>query len=131
MNASAQTTLEWSFLHPRKKNWIELGQKGSVQEALIKLGEMPDPFYGTNENQFGWIEEYEWEFKSIFQVDSKDLARDYVELEFPSVDTYAKIYLNDLLVLTTDNAFVPHRVQVKEWLKEHWKNFRMRLLSIG
>lgn len=116
MTTSAQTTLEWSFLHPIKKEWMELGTHGSVQEALIASGELPDPFFGKNEEKFGWIEDHLWEFKSLFTVSTAELGKDFVELEFPSLDTYAKVYLNDSLILTTDNAFIPHRVQVKNLL---------------
>ena len=66
--AQKNVKLEWTFFHPKKSVWMELGKKGSVQEALIATGEMPDPFYGTNENKFGWFEEHAWEFKSIFFV---------------------------------------------------------------
>ena len=111
----AQMEISWSFLHPLKKEWIELGEKGSVQEALIATGELPDPFYGTNEEKFGWIEEYEWQFKSIFFIE--ELTENHYELEFPSIDTYAKIYLNGSLILETDNAFIPHSKQVKDHLK--------------
>ena len=62
----AQQTLQWSFFHPLRSEWIDLGESGSVQEALIESGELPDPFYGLNETKFGWIEDYEWKFKAIF-----------------------------------------------------------------
>lgn len=114
---TAQTSLEWSFLHPLKKEWIELGTHGSVQEALIATGELPDPFYGTNEEKFGWIENHLWEFKCLFSLSSAQLSNEFIELEFPSLDTYAQVYINDSLVLSADNAFIPHRVQIKTFVK--------------
>ena len=51
------TLLEWTFLHPVKKSWFDLGEKGSVQEALIDNGELPNPFVAENEEKFSWIEE--------------------------------------------------------------------------
>ncbi len=119
MNAQAQmeTTLEWSFLHPKSQKWLELGSHGSVQEALIDSGEMPDPFYGENEEQFGWMEDHVWEFRSIFFPSQDVTQHRYIELEFPSIDTYAKVYLNDSLILETDNAFIPHRVFIQDALK--------------
>ncbi|MFK7786974.1 MAG: hypothetical protein AB8B56_17770 [Crocinitomicaceae bacterium] len=109
--------IEWSFLHPLKKSWFELGQKGSVQEALIETGEMPDPFYGMNELKFGWFEEHVWEFKAIVFLTEEQLEKEYLELEFPSIDTYGKVYINDQLVMETANAFIPHRTQIKEFAK--------------
>ena len=115
---SQDLVLEWDFFHPKKKTWMDLGTNGSVQEALINSGEMPDPFYGKNELQFGWFEEYDWQFKSIFFISKEQIEKEFVELEFGNVDTYAKIYLNDSLILETANAFIPHSVQVKSLLKE-------------
>ena len=58
LSVNAQRELTWSIFHPVQKVWIDLGAKGSVQEALIQSGELPDPFYGKNEDKFGWIEEH-------------------------------------------------------------------------
>ena len=114
----SQVELHWSILHPLKKEWIDLGEKGSVQEALINSGELPNPFYGMNEHKFGWIENHLWRFKSSFSVTKSALNNDFLELEFPSLDTYAEIYLNDSLILTTENAFIPHSVQIKDLIHE-------------
>ncbi len=114
----AQEKLTWSILHPVKQQWIDLGEKGSVQEALIASKELPDPFYGNNEEQFNWIEEHEWEFKSMFFITGNQLTNEFIELEFPSIDTYAKVYLNDSLILTTENAFRPYSVHIKEFAIE-------------
>lgn len=120
LNAMSQENmmLEWSFFHPLKKSWMELGEKGSVQEALIETGEMPDPFFGTNETKFGWFEAHDWEFKSLFFISKEMFAKEYIELEFGSVDTYAKFYLNDSLILETANAYIPHRVFIQDIAKE-------------
>lgn len=121
----AQMTLSWSFLHPIKKEWIELGEKGSIQEVLIANGDLPDPFYGLNEDKFGWIEEHQWEFKSIFFLDSGIFDLQFIEVEFPSIDTYASVYLNDSLVLCADNAFIPHRSQIKKSAKKGLNEFKI------
>lgn len=110
--------LEWSVFHPVKKEWIELGSKGSVQELLISTGEMPDPFYGTNEDKFGWIENHQWAYKSMFFIDSAQLSKNYVELDLPSLDTYAEVRINDSLLTKTKNAFLPYRFDVKGLVKE-------------
>ncbi len=116
--ANAQKVLTWSILHPIKKEWIELGEKGSVQEALISSGELPDPFVGLNENKFGWIEDHQWEFKSMFFLEKEELKHDFIELHFPSLDTYAKVFLNDSLIYTGDNAFIEHTIRLTKHLKK-------------
>lgn len=118
MNVFGQNLeLEWDYYHPQKNEWRDFGKKGSVQEVLIQSGEMPDPFYGTNENKFGWIENYNWEFKSLFYLSEEQLDHDFIELYFPNIDTYASVYLNDSLIYKADNAFIPHSVEMKKMAK--------------
>lgn len=119
MNSTAQSTLtlEWEFFHPLRKEWMPLGEKGSVQEALMATGELPDPFYGTNETKFGWMEEHVWEFKSILFLSEADLKKGFAELEFESIDTYGSVFINGNPFLITENAFIPHRKQAKSLLK--------------
>jgi len=112
----AQQTLEWSFFHPIREEWMELGTKGSVQEALIRSGELPDPFYGMNEEKFAWLEDYEWKLKSIFFVDS-DYVQHPVELDFEGIDTYAKLYINEVFVDSFENAFIPYHLKIDSYLK--------------
>lgn len=115
--AFSQKELEWRFLHPVSKRWISFGTHGSVQEALIKKGELPDPFYGTNETEFGWIENYDWEFQSAFTLTEADLLRGHIDLEMPNVDTYAKIYLNDVYLGSTDNTYLVYRFDIRSRAK--------------
>ena len=115
--AQESIQLNWDFFHPIRKEWMPLGSRGSVQEALIATGEMPDPYYGTNEDKFGWFEEHQWEFKSILILDSAQFKNEYLELEFGNIDTYATISINGLELMKTGNAFIPHRKQAKNFLK--------------
>ncbi len=108
-----QTTLNWKVFHPIKKMWMDAGTNLSVQEVLINSGDLPDPFVGENESKFDWIENYSWEFKSDVYFTTKDVKSEFIELLLPYVDTYAKIYVNDSLILLTDNAFKPYFVQLK------------------
>lgn len=118
-------TLTWSITHPISKQNLSIGEKGTVQEKLIRIGELPDPFYGENEKEFAWIEEHEWEFLSDFSITEEQLKTKFIEVEFPSIDTYAKIYLNDSLIAKTDNAFYLHHFQIKSYLKLGHNQFRV------
>lgn len=118
MNSLGQIgVFTWNFMHPLTNQWIEAGTHGSVQEKLIERGELPDPFYGKNEEKFSWIEDHTWEFVTRFNVTSEMLQKEFVEIDFPGIDTYAEIYLNDSLIAFANNAFKPYRFQVKHRLK--------------
>ena len=117
MILSQDIKLTWDFYHPVKNTWLSLGDKGSVQEALIASGEMPDPFYGMNEEKFHWFEEHNWEFKSLFFVSENQLNSEFIDLEFPNIDTYGKVILNGEIIGETNNAFLPFNFDVKKNLK--------------
>jgi beta-mannosidase len=108
-----QINLSWKVQHPISKAWFPFGEKGSVQEALITAKELPDPFVGMNEDKFAWIENYQWTLESEFILTESEINQ-FVELDFPSVDTYASIFLNGKLVGETNNAFVRYRFDVQD-----------------
>lgn len=112
-----QETLDWNFIHPISKTIVNAGTHGSVQEKLIETGELPNPFYRKNELLFGWIEDHEWVFNSQFEVTQEMLTNDFIQIEFPGIDTYADIYLNDSLIGLAQNAFRPYRFEVKDKVK--------------
>lgn len=117
INSFYAQELTWLVQHPITKKWLHFGSKGSVQEAFIAAKLMPDPFVGLNELKFNWFENYTWKLKSDIVLSADQLAKSFVDLDFPSVDTYAKIYVNDSLVANTENAFVHYRFDVKRFLK--------------
>ena len=108
------TVLVWNFTHPLSKEIVPAGTHGSVQEVLIAKGELPDPFYGKNELLFGWIEDHLWEFKSVFTVTYAMLEKDFLVLDFPGIDTYAEVFINDSMVGFAQNAFRPYQFNLKD-----------------
>jgi beta-mannosidase len=115
-NSMAQTSLEWSFFHPLRSEWLDLGKSGSVQEALMKTAELPDPFYGLNEEKFAWIEDHDWKLKAIFFLTQDELQKT-VELDFSGIDTYAHLSLNGVFIDSFENAFIPYHLKLDSGLK--------------
>ena len=117
-NAVAQETLTltWEIQHPITKQWIVLGERGSVQEALINHSLLPDPFYGENEKQFLWIEDHQWTAKARFFLSEALYNAQSVNVDFPCIDTYASIFLNNDKILESANYFRPYSVDVRDKL---------------
>ena len=59
----------------------------------------------------------DWEYKTNFNLSKKDLSKQHIELDFEGLDTYSSVYLNDSLILQTDNMFRNYTADVKELLK--------------
>ncbi len=108
---------DWQFRQAQTTDWKPTQLPASVHTSLLKNKMIEDPFYRDNEAKLQWIEEKDWEFQTTFDVDSLTMQRKHIELSFKELDTYAHIYLNDTLILETDNLFRTWRTDVKKWLK--------------
>jgi beta-mannosidase len=116
-NFYAQQELTWEFYHPIKKEWYSFGTAGSIQEKLMELGELPDPFFGDNEKLFQWIEEHEWKFRSTFYLSDKELSAESLVLNFPNIDTYGELTINETFLGQTANFFYPYNFEIKDLSK--------------
>jgi len=107
----------WEFRQANTETWKPTKVPVSVHTALLQNGMIEDPFYRDNEEKLQWIEQEDWEFQCVFEADSAILARKHIELIFKELDTYAHIYLNDTLILETNNMFRTWKADVKKWMR--------------
>ena len=110
--------------------WNQGMVPGCVHTDLLSLGMIQDPFYGDNEKRLQWIGEKDWEYARTFNVTAADLAQSHVELVFEGLDTYASVYVNDVLVLSSDNMFRTWKVDVRDILKEGENSIAVRFESV-
>ncbi|MEO9872026.1 beta-mannosidase [Ekhidna sp.] len=107
----------WEYRSVNDSSWRSASVPGTVHTDLLQNGEIEDPFYRLNEHDLQWIDKRDWEYRTVFDVKKTDMNADRVELEFLGLDTYSKIYLNDSLILETDNMFRTYKIDVKSLLK--------------
>lgn len=107
----------WEFSRAGVDVWREAVVPGTVCQDLIRYGDVPDPFYGTNEDSLRWVEEEDWEYRLSFEVTARQLERDGALLVLEGLDTYADVYLNGSLLVRSDNMFVGHVLSVKDVLR--------------
>ncbi len=111
------STGQWEFRQANTPTWKPVKIPVSAHTALLQNGMIEDPFWRDNEEKLQWIEKEDWEFQTTFDVSEEVLAKKHIELIFKGLDTYAQIYLNDSLLLETDNMFRTWRVDAKQLLK--------------
>lgn len=97
--------------------WHSASVPGNVVTDLFKNKLIEDPFYSVNEKKLQWVENEEWEYQNILTCNKELLNNQHLELVFEGLDTYAKIYMNDSLILSSDNMFRSWKADVKEYLK--------------
>jgi beta-mannosidase len=103
--------------------WMAAAVPGSAHAALLAAGRIPDPFFGTNETAVRWVGERAWAWRLQFDVD--ELAP-HEDLVFEGLDTYCSAWLNGLPLLSSDNMFVPQRVDVRTRLRRGRNELMLR-----
>lgn len=107
---------QWQFRQSGNGNWLPAQVPGCNFSDLLNNNVINNPFYRDEEHQLQWIEKEDWEYKKFFSVSQEMLNYSDVELVLDGLDTYCKVYLNNILIHENNNMFVGHRVSCKEWL---------------
>jgi beta-mannosidase len=109
---------DWTFKNTKDSTWLTADVPGEVHQDLFKNGIIKNPFVANNELDLQWIGAEDWEYQTQFNVDEDVLEKKHIELKFNGLDTYAKVYLNDTLILKANNAFRHYTKNVKYFLKQ-------------
>lgn len=104
----------WSFRSMNSDDWYPATVPGNIYSDLIDNQLIEDPFIGENETKVQWVADSTWVYQTHFDVSSSTLNKDHFQLHFEGLDTYAKVYLNDSLLLSSNNAFRNYKIPVKE-----------------
>src|SRR5438128_5580181 len=107
----------WQFREVGKDTWAKAIVPGCVHTDLLNNKLIEDPFYRDNEQKQQWIGKTDWEYQATFKVGAEMLAVHNIELVFEGLDTYTDVYLNDRLLIKTDNMFREWRVDCKAFLR--------------
>ncbi|MFO7615598.1 MAG: glycoside hydrolase family 2 protein [Bacteroidales bacterium] len=117
MPVTLEINLGWEFRPAGTEQWYAATVPGCVHTDLENNQLIPDPFYRLNERDLQWIDKMSWEYRTIIVADPATLKRKNIELIFEGLDTYADVYLNDSLLLKTDNMFRSYKADVRDILK--------------
>ncbi|CAI6332057.1 unnamed protein product [Periconia digitata] len=94
-----------------------------VHLDLFSNREIPDPFNDLNELSSRWIADEAWTYRTSFNVDSyHETSNARTVLVFQGLDTFATVWLNETMILQSNNMFVEHRVDISEQVKQAGTN---------
>ena len=130
-SAPSERTLNenWRFKSQGDTTWLRATVPGCIHTDLQDNGIIEDPYYRLNERKVQWVDKKDWIYQSVFQLSPEEFQRQHHELRFEGLDTYASIYVNDSLVLQSNNMHRTYTVNVKEYLFEGDNILRVLLES--
>lgn len=103
----------WKFRKEGTEEWMPASVPGVVHLDLMRNKVIPDPCLLENEATSQWIGDVGWEYVKSFEYGAENFSWRHIDLVFKGLDTYARVYLNDSLVLVANNMFREWIVDVK------------------
>ena len=89
---------------------------GCVHTDLLAHNLIPDPYYGTNENEVQWIGLQDWQYRTRFTL-SAEMMREKLEFVCEGLDTVA-LELNGKEVGKSETMHAAHRFDLTAHAKE-------------
>ena len=118
----------WSFKQKGSENWFPATVPGCVHLDLMKNKIIEDPYFQLNESKVQWIDKKDWIYQKEFFLNEAINYQNH-EIIFEGLDTYASVYLNDNLILKSNNMHRTHIADVKPFLKTGKNTLRVVLES--
>lgn len=108
----------WSLYTTDGKIRLDANVPGSLYSALLENKIIEDPYYRLNQYDAMQYSETDAVYEHNFIADKKmlDCAKKY--LRFDGIDTIADVYLNDVLLGSTENMHRIYEFEVSENLRE-------------
>lgn len=108
---------QWTFSNAKENRWYPARVPGTVHTDLLANHLIPDPFFGDHEAKLQWVGQQDWIYQTVFDCEKEIKQSKDISLQFDGLDTYADIYLNEILILSTDNMFRTYRVDITHFAK--------------
>ena len=89
----------------------EIDLPGDVHTALLDAGEIPDPYFGQNEDEVAWVYNSPWTVERTFDVPA-EMAEGFLTLTLSEVDCIATVLLNGEPIAETQNQFIRYDIDV-------------------
>ena len=119
----------WQYSKMGQNEWKRTPLPTNIHSALSKDTVISGIYKDTNIVSNKWIENENWEFRRDIEINKKILLKDKIELVFEGIDTYSEIYLNDSLILETNNMFRTWEIDCKSKFKYGKNELLVKLFS--
>ncbi len=111
------------------KDRIPVQVPGDNLSALLAAKKIPDPYDRLNELDVQWVGREAWVFERTVEVSAEVAGARDVFLDFDSLDTVGRVYVNDRLAGRCENMFRRYRYDVRAFVKPGKNTIRVELDS--
>ena len=111
---------DWKFRQTGTGEWLPAHVSGNLHDDLMQ-NKKGSEIHGS--------ENFTWEYTKTFDVPAEVLDQDVVQLCFSGLGPFAQVFLNDSLLLRTDNLYRSWKISCKSLLKNSGNTVRVVLSS--
>ncbi len=101
----------FTLTSPTRPTRADIALPGDVHTALLAKGEIPDPYFGANEQDVMWVNHTPWTVERSFSASPDDIDG-YLTLTLSEVDCIATVFLNGEEIARTQNTFIRYDIDV-------------------
>ncbi|HQQ93102.1 MAG TPA: glycoside hydrolase family 2 protein [Bacteroidia bacterium] len=109
---------DWQFYFVPLRQWFQAEIPGNIYTDLYRHSLIPDPYFADNNEKLTWVDSLNWTYRCRFVLSDTEQASNSVVLLLPGVDTRAKIFINNTLILHCDNRFRIWEKEIKPFLHD-------------
>lgn len=106
--------------------WLPAKVPGNVHVDLLANHLIANPLIGCNSEKMAWVDSLSWEYRRTFDLPDAFKLNKPIVLVCDGLDTYAEVFVNDQLVLETDNMFRQWEVDCSAHLRHGENCLRVR-----
>lgn len=110
---------------------FQFGSNSLLEENGLVNNNPKKMFIGLNEMKYSFLDTVAWSYSKDFKVNVNKPNKNNVYLFVKDIIGNAKFYLNDNLVLESDNAFISHKVNVTKFLKKGNNKLKVEFTPIS
>lgn len=119
-NYSVPLSGHWSLSDGNSILHFSLISNGTdVYSVLQEIGFIADPLRGYGDKELRYISYKNWTFSHYFRVDYPEVLK-ITSLEIDEVDTFCCVYLNNHLLICTENSFIRTILPIDSVLRYGW-----------
>ncbi len=108
---------KWTLRDTSGNIQISASVPGDITYDLFQAGKIRDPYVDMNYKDAEEYQRKDYEYVSILKIDKVKQDKEYF-LVFDGIDTFAEVYLDDVLLGKTENMFLQYRFDISSIVKK-------------
>lgn len=121
---------QWNLKEVNGASEFSVNVPGDITADLYKAGQISDPYFGYNHHKCYDMCKKDYDYRTEFDLPTKlDNEKENLYVTFNGVDLFSDVYLNGVLIGSTDNMFKAFKFDITETVKEKGNVLEVKMHS--